>query len=257
MRDQTNHYTFSIGAKAVGAESDEGKTYELVKVAVDADGKPVVQKRKVSEWHTETERHPLAGATFGLFTDEQCNTPYAYGQYANKTNYPNGATFTTGGDGVITFKGLAAGDYYLKEISAPGGYIKDDRIVHINIEAHYETQTVGDTEENGIKVKGYTVDTLDWYKVKVNNVSVYDGTEDEYKPASEVVETQYSFNHNGPHTSTMTTTESNDSDLINTQGVELPSTGGMGTTILYVGGSILVILAAILLITKRRMNAED
>ena len=35
------------------------------------------------------------------------------------------------------------------------------------------------------------------------------------------------------------------------------STGGMGTTILYVGGSILVILAAILLITKRRMNAED
>ena len=257
MRDQTNHYTFSIGAKAVGAESDEGKTYELVKVAVDADGKPVVQKRKVSEWHTETERHPLAGATFGLFTDEQCNTPYAYGQYANTTNYPNGATFTTGADGVITFKGLAAGDYYLKEISAPGGYIKDDRIVHINIEAHYETQTVADTEENGIKVKGYTVDTLDWYKVKVNNVSVYDSTEDEYKPASEVVETQYSFNHNGPHTSTMTTTESNDSDLINTQGVELPSTGGMGTTILYVGGSILVILAAILLITKRRMNAED
>jgi hypothetical protein len=31
----------------------------------------------------------------------------------------------------------------------------------------------------------------------------------------------------------------------------------MGTTLLYVGGSILVILAAVLLITKRRMNAED
>ena len=45
--------------------------------------------------------------------------------------------------------------------------------------------------------------------------------------------------------------------LQNTQGVELPSTGGMGTTILYIGGSILVILAAVLLITKRRMNADD
>ena len=259
MRDQTNHYTFSIGAKAVGQESDEGKTYELVKVAVDEDGKPVVQKRKVSEWHTETERHPLAGATFGLYTDAQCTTPYAYGQYANTTNYPNGATFTTGADGVITFKGLSAGNYYLKEISAPGGYIKDERIVHIEIEAHYDTKTVGDTEENGIKVKGYTVDTLDWYKVKVNNVSVYDGTKDEYGalPESQVVETQYSFNNNGPHTSTMTTTESQDSDLTNTQGVELPSTGGMGTTILYVGGSILVLAAVILLITKRRMNAED
>ena len=37
----------------------------------------------------------------------------------------------------------------------------------------------------------------------------------------------------------------------------LTSTVNTGTTILYVGGSILVILAAILLITKRRMNAED
>ena len=35
------------------------------------------------------------------------------------------------------------------------------------------------------------------------------------------------------------------------------STGGMGTTILHVAGSILVLAAAILLITKRRMNAED
>jgi len=45
--------------------------------------------------------------------------------------------------------------------------------------------------------------------------------------------------------------------VVNKQGTELPSTGGMGTTLLYVGGSILVILAAVLLITKRRMNAED
>ena len=43
----------------------------------------------------------------------------------------------------------------------------------------------------------------------------------------------------------------------NGQGNTLPSTGGMGTTILYVGGSILVILAAVLLITKRRMSADE
>ena len=45
--------------------------------------------------------------------------------------------------------------------------------------------------------------------------------------------------------------------IINQSGTTLPSTGGMGTTILYVGGSILVILAAILLITKRRMSADE
>ena len=43
----------------------------------------------------------------------------------------------------------------------------------------------------------------------------------------------------------------------NGAGSTLPSTGGMGTTILYVGGSILVVLAAILLITKRRMSADE
>lgn len=45
--------------------------------------------------------------------------------------------------------------------------------------------------------------------------------------------------------------------VVNNKGTELPTTGGMGTTLLYIGGSILVLAAAILLVTKRRMNAED
>ena len=43
----------------------------------------------------------------------------------------------------------------------------------------------------------------------------------------------------------------------NNQGSTLPSTGGVGTTIFYIGGSILVLAAVILLITKRRMGAND
>ena len=45
--------------------------------------------------------------------------------------------------------------------------------------------------------------------------------------------------------------------IINKKGQKLPETGGMGTTILYIGGSILVLAAAILLVTKRRMNANN
>ena len=41
----------------------------------------------------------------------------------------------------------------------------------------------------------------------------------------------------------------------NKSGTELPSTGGIGTTIFYVLGSILVLGAAVLLITKKRMSA--
>lgn len=42
--------------------------------------------------------------------------------------------------------------------------------------------------------------------------------------------------------------------IVNRKGSLLPSTGGMGTTILYVVGSILVLAAAVLLITKKRMD---
>ena len=44
--------------------------------------------------------------------------------------------------------------------------------------------------------------------------------------------------------------------IINRQGTELPSTGGIGTTIFYVVGSILVVAAGVLLITKKRMSRE-
>lgn len=45
--------------------------------------------------------------------------------------------------------------------------------------------------------------------------------------------------------------------ITNNTGTELPSTGGMGTTIFYIFGSILVLGAAVLLVTKKRMSAEN
>ena len=47
----------------------------------------------------------------------------------------------------------------------------------------------------------------------------------------------------------------NTSFLKNTQGTALPSTGGIGTTIFYIVGAILVIGAGIVLVTRRRMDA--
>ena len=59
-----------------------------------------------------------------------------------------------------------------------------------------------------------------------------------------------------------TTTAENDTyasggvEVINQQGTELPSTGGIGTTIFYIVGAVLVLGAGILLVTRRRMNAQ-
>ena len=45
-------------------------------------------------------------------------------------------------------------------------------------------------------------------------------------------------------------------EVINNSGSELPSTGGIGTTIFYAIGAALVIGAGIVLVTRRRMNVQ-
>ena len=45
--------------------------------------------------------------------------------------------------------------------------------------------------------------------------------------------------------------------ITNQTGVELPSTGGIGTTIFYVLGAILVLAAGVILVTRKRMSMND
>ncbi|MBQ8076486.1 MAG: LPXTG cell wall anchor domain-containing protein, partial [Oscillospiraceae bacterium] len=42
----------------------------------------------------------------------------------------------------------------------------------------------------------------------------------------------------------------------NNKGTQLPSTGGIGTTIFYIVGAVLVIGAGVVLVTRRRMNDQ-
>ena len=45
--------------------------------------------------------------------------------------------------------------------------------------------------------------------------------------------------------------------VLNKAGTELPSTGGMGTTVFYVLGAVLVVGAGVLLVTKKRMSQGE
>ena len=45
-------------------------------------------------------------------------------------------------------------------------------------------------------------------------------------------------------------------DVVNKKGSSLPSTGGIGTTIFYVVGVILMLGAGVLLVTKKRMSSN-
>ena len=148
---------------------------------------------------------------------------------------------------------MDAGTYYLKETKAPAGYIKSTDVYKIEINATY-TQIPGGTYTNddNILVKYDAYEVLDSYSVKVTNLT----TNAEVTSNFKITNTGDGIPDNDQKAQSASETD-NDAKIANTQGTELPSTGGMGTTILYVGGSILVILAAILLVTKRRMSADE
>ena len=255
-KDTTQHYTFSLDAEGIGKDVIEElkgkKTSEIVKIGLDAAGKPITETKTTSEIGDPTVDYvegPLAGAVFGLFTDSKCETPY-------KDKDGNDVTAESGTDGRMNFKGLDAGTYYIQEISAPAGYVTNSKIYTVEIVAETETVTVTewwngtawvDTKPTSGTAKEvtYETDILKSYTVTI------DGKET----------AKYTFTNNKEPHSTQIQWE--EAELIehpfpfdNTKGTELPSTGGVGTTMFYVIGSVLVLGAAVLLISKRRMNAR-
>ncbi len=130
-------------------------------------------------------------------------------------------TGTTDEKGSIQFKGLGAGKYTLTEIKTPDGYNSIDPItIEITIKV---PETIKDGTETAeikfIDAEGNEIKYLD-----------EDGNQIE--------------NTTGIHIE----------KVINESGSKLPSTGGIGTTLFYIAGSILVLFAGALLVTRRRVN---
>ena len=229
LRDVTNHFSFSIDAKLFGEDVKNESSAEAIKIGVDANGEPVVSEKyyKVSGVYHAA----LAGAEFGLYTDEECENLY--------TNdlYKNGCKVTSDGFGRITIKGLDVGSYWLKEISAPQGYIKEQKAIPVVISAVIREKTVTETEGD-VEVTYVTKEVVSSTVTVGGSTTTYEITNSDAEPVSITRDP-----------------ESSDGELVNTKGVELPATGGMGTTIFYVIGAILVLGAGILLVTRRRMDS--
>ena len=107
--------------------------------------------------------------------------------------------------------------------------------------------------EGKIAVEGLDADT--YYLEETKAPGGYNKLADPVK-----VEISHTVSDEGAH---MTNTLKQDAtdvkkvEIENKSGTELPSTGGIGTTIFYVLGSILVIGAVVLLIAKKRMSASE
>lgn len=231
IKDKTKHYTFTIDGNLLGEES--WKNSELVKVGVDQQGNPI---ESVITESNGSRQAALAGAIFKLYTTEQAAEDED-NDYLYKNDVFQGEV-TSDALGLMTIEGLDVGDYYLKEITAPKGYIRSTKVWHINVSA---TITDKDTTEY---IKGrevtYKVPTLESYSITIND------------------DTTSTFTATISGSQVLTSTSKGDisTSIANTKGVELPSTGGMGTTIFYIIGAVLVIGAGILLVTRRRMSAN-
>lgn len=125
-------------------------------------------------------------------------------------------------NGKVKFTGLPAGTYTVTEIAAPAGYNKLDGAI---------TVVVDWTKPTNADEPGITADdeTCTWKYTTSGAVTTAETTADGGKITFSVE---------------------------NAAGATLPSTGGIGTTIFYIVGAILVLGAGIVLVTRRRMSAN-
>lgn len=246
QKDITNHYTFSIDAdnlwKGSGKVGESGS--EIIKIAVDRDGNPIMSEVKTISNITEEEYEasPLAGCSFDLY---KVNATGGRGEKVGSAD--------SDAAGRIKFEGLDEGEYILVETKAPAGYVKDNDDHHIVITANTTTKsyteyydqagTWYDAPGEGRTAYTYEAEELVSYSITFDNANVATHTFVHESKDAKIKWSEASSNE-AP------------ASIHNTKGVELPSTGGMGTRLFYIIGAILVVGAGVLLVTRRRMNAN-
>ena len=127
------------------------------------------------------------------------------------------------GGTTFTFTGLDDGEYRLKETQTPLGYNTIDDI-------YFTITATHDTEADEPKLAALKVENAQYVNAEGNTV---DGT--------------ITFTSN-------TTDGSLTTNVVNVSGSTLPETGGMGTTVFYVVGGVIVAGVLVLLVAKRRMG---
>jgi LPXTG-motif cell wall-anchored protein len=177
-------------------------------------------------------KEPLPGAEFqvknaaGAYLVAAEESPAGSGVYlytGTAASEGGATTFKTDSTGKLLIKGIAEGSYTVVETKAPNGY---------NNLASAMTISASKTGASTYK-KTYTT----YYDENGNVVNTASSTGATLVRIYDV----------------------NAVDLVveNNKGVELPETGGIGTTIFYALGGLMVAGSAILLITRKRMKYEN
>lgn len=222
----------SVGGNETSANT--GNTNKVTVTWKDVEDKSYTPLEKEETIYTyaaaiqkvDENEKKLAGAKFKVkgLTVLGSKGNYKVVSYDSSDDAADGNEMETDDDGLIVIMGIASDEtLVVTETSAPDGYNK--------LTSTFEVKPVKTSE---------TVTTTTTYYDADGNVA----TEEE----TVITKTLVTLNN--------TDVVSGAKTVKNNKGSLLPTTGGMGTTIFYIVGAILVLGAGVLLVARRRMNSE-
>ena len=195
----------------------------------------------------------LKGAEFTIYKW----TGYTYSEYAldGVVGGSKTATVTTGENGFAAFSKLEPGEYRISETKMPTGFIKPV-VNDIFFKVGYNDQGIivtryrNEVQVETITENGQTI-TREIERNDADVVSVTQGSSAEFGYVTRYTTDDTWLGIHGSAGDVPPTFI-----VGNMPGASLPSTGGPGTTMFYIVGSILTMLAAVLLITKKRTDGQ-
>lgn len=181
----------------------------------------------------------LAGAEFSItdqnnkpvFVTKNSDGVYTYAGSAQNTEGTLLDTLAVNNDGLLIVKGLDTGNYTVTETKAPDGYNK----------------LLNSTTVTATKTDATTTSVTTNFDAEGNVITV--DANGNPIDSSKAVEHTVLVNIDDLAATPIV--------VVNNAGATMPSTGGIGTTIFYVVGGVMVAGAVIMLLTKRRVAGSE
>lgn len=262
VRADGNSFTIDVHileAVNAGVLTKGDSLYAYYTGVLNANAK-VYDEKQDNTAHLEYSNNPNNGEDKGK-TPDKTVYDWTFKMGINKvdkdSNALNGAKFVLSKSATIKVADLKCGDDGVPTVTEKLiGLVKTgDNEYRIALPG--ETGTVYYIEAGNPVIKGLD-DNVKYYLYETKSPEGYNLLSD---PVSFEIAAQYNADgsvctpavtiNQGAPSKTLST------DVVNQAGTVLPSTGGMGTTVFYVLGAVLVLGAGVLLVTKKRMSRNE
>ncbi len=259
-----NTFTVTIDIlKAVndGKVTNGDKLYAYYTGVLNAEAKVYDEGKQDNTAHLEYSNNPN-GEGFGKTTDKKVYD-WTFKMGVNKVDKNNnaltGAKFVLSKSGTLKVADLGCNENGVPTVTTGLIGLVKVKDGEYRVALTSDTDIVYDIDAGNPVIKGLD-DSVTYYLYETKSPAGYNLLSE---PVSFRITAEYSADGSalkeGYPTVTVGTGEpsmSLSADVVNQSGAELPSTGGIGTTLFYVLGGVLVLAAVVLLVTKKRMGSE-